>query len=433
MNMTISIQRMTELLADLRSGSRAVTGTRSIELVVPVVLEAVPVLDVQSTPNGATVRVYFPNMRDTDLVAIVWFGTPGVGTPDIKPVTGNAAGYVDFTVPATAVVANDGLTVNIIAALVRDDEQWMSDDTPLLVGSPRPVPLELRPFITRVWDARGNVGDSGVTFDAGLNVEGMASPGEQVEIFCDRVSAGKATADSNGSWTHWVPEVRIGAHALTVTALYGAGLRSPARAVTRAANLSIDTATLVLDGVHFHQASSPAWWRDTGNYVARVTATRKASGGSAPIRYTSANTRVATVDNNGHVISQANGSTRITATDALGKSVSYPVTCSNNYNLYESGASSSLTFQQALNWISGSSENRPIPHNTTTLGRSMLAAMSAQFVTITSCMHHTGTLNPNSQMTNIIVSNPSSAPVQAGPVGLSNKARALCYRIRKST
>jgi hypothetical protein len=225
--------------------------------------------------------------------------------------------------------------------------------------------------------------------------------------------------------------VRIGAHALTVTALYGAGLRSPARAVTRAANLSIDTATLVLDGVHFHQASSPAWWRDTGNYVARVTATRKASGGSAPIRYTSANTRVATVDNNGHVISQANGSTRITATDALGNTASYAVTCSNNYNLYESGAASSLTFQQALSWIGGSSENRPIPHNTTTLGRGMLSAMQTQFVSITSCSHHTGTLNPGSQSTNIMVSNPSKAPAQVGPVNLSTNARAMCYRIRK--
>lgn len=99
---------------------------------------------------------------------------------------------------------------------------------------------------------------------------------------------------------------------------------------------------------------------------------------------------------------------------------------------YEGDDITLLTSRDNVNWIGGSSENRPIPHNTTTLGRSMLAAMSAQFVTITSCMHHTGTLNPNSQMTNIIVSNPSSAPVQAGPVGLSNKARALCYRIRKS-
>jgi hypothetical protein len=429
--MNMPIQKMTELLAGLRATGRAVSSMRTVELIVPVVLEAVPLLDIQSSPSGATVRVYFPNMRDTDLVAIVWFGTPGAGTPDIEPVPGNAAGYVDFTVPAAAVAANDGLVVNIIAALVRDDEQWVSDEAMLSVGSLRPVPFELRPFITRVWDTRGNVGDSGMTFDAGLNIEGMASPGEKVEIFYDGISAGKATADSNGSWTHRILELRIGMHALTVTALYGAGLRSPARAVTRTANLSIDTATLVLDGIHFHQASSPAWWRDTGNYLAKVTATRKASGGSPPIRYTSANTRVATVDNNGYVISQANGSTRITATDALGKTASYAVTCSNNYNLYESGAASSLTLQQALSWISGSSENRPIPHNTTTLGRGMLSAMQTQFVSITSCSHHTGTFNGGSQSTNIIVSNPPQAPVQAGPVNASTKARAMCYRIRK--
>lgn len=429
--MTTSIEKMTELLAGLRSASRPMADLRSIELITPVVLEAVPVLDVQSAPNGATVRVYFPNMRDADLVAIVWFGTPGVGTPDIEPVSGNSVGYVDFKVPAAAVVANDGLVVNVIAALVRDDEQWVSEETPLSVGRLRPAPLELRPFITRVWDTRGNIGDNGATFDASLNVEGMASPGMLVEVYRDSVSVGKATADSNGSWTHRIPDLSIGVHALAVTALYGGGLRSPARAVTRAANLLIDTSTLVLDGVHFHQASSPAWWRETGKYVARVTATRKASGGSPPIRYTSANANVATVDNNGYVISQANGSTHITATDALGKSVSYPVTCSNNYNLYESGAASSLTFQQALNWISGSSENRPIPHNTTALGRAMLSAMQTQFVSSSAFTHHTGTLNPGSQMTNITISNPSAAPNQAGPVGLSNKARAMCYRIRK--
>jgi len=78
--MTTSIEKMTEPVAGLRSASRPMADLRSIELITPVVLEAVPVLDVESAPNGGTVRVYFPNMRDADLVAIVWFGTPGVGT-----------------------------------------------------------------------------------------------------------------------------------------------------------------------------------------------------------------------------------------------------------------------------------------------------------------------------------------------------------------
>ncbi|KQQ55410.1 hypothetical protein ASF66_21215 [Pseudomonas sp. Leaf129] len=421
---------MTEVLAGLRSAGGSVANTRSMGLMVPVVLEAVPTLDLTSVPNGATVRVYFCGLLPSDLVAIVLFGTPGAGTPDIDPVSGNAVGHVDFTVPASALVPNDGGMVKIVSAVVRGDEQWVSDEITLAVGSLRPVPVEIKPFITRAWDTRGNVGDGGSTFDAVLNIEGMASPGMQVEIFRDGISVGKATVDSNGNWTHRIADLPVGAHTLAVTALYGGGLTSPARAVTRATNLTIKTGTMVLDGVHLHQASSPAWWRETGSYMAKVTSTRKATGGTPPIRYSSANTRVATVDDKGHVISQANGSTRITATDALGSSASYAVTCSNNYNLYQS-SESEMTYQGALDWIKGSPENRAIPHNGTTLGRDMLSAMSTQFVSSGTFKHHTGTPNPGSQTTNLTVSKTSEAPNQEGPFDWNTKARAMCYRIKQ--
>lgn len=423
-------QTMTALLASIDRSGATGTGIRSVELLVPTVLEAKTQLDPQAIADSVTVRVQFEGMLETDLVAIVWFGTPGAGTPDLEPLPGSAAGYVDFKVPVAAVMANDDTVVSLVAALVRDDDQWVSESTPLHIGSTVPRIADLRPIVTRVIASGSDIGANATIIGPGVMVEGIATPSQQIELFDGTVSLGVLAANTDGLWSRSLTALRLGAHTLRAKACYGTHKQSAERIFTCVEKLVIDTSTLTLNGVHLHQASSPPCWAETGRFVANVVATRKATGGIGPVRYSSASNRIATVDNNGVVTSQANGSTRITATDSAGNSVSYPVTCSNNYNLYESGAGSMMTFQQVQSWISGSSENRPIPHNGTTLGRGMLNAMSTQFRGTGTFEHHTGTVNPGSQYTNIILSKPSVAPVQAGPVVFSTKGRALCYRVR---
>jgi hypothetical protein len=110
----------------------------------PVLLEAMPHMQLQGDMTQVTVRVSFPGMLGTDLVAVVWFGTPGAGTPDIEPLDGDEAGYVDFHVPVAVVSANDGGTVELIAVLVRGEDQFVSEPVEVSVGAasglPWPVP-----------------------------------------------------------------------------------------------------------------------------------------------------------------------------------------------------------------------------------------------------------------------------------------------------
>ena len=194
-------------------------------------------------------------------------------------------------------------------------------------------------------------------------------------------------------------------------------------------DLLIDTSTMVLDGVHLHQGS-PAWWIVKGAPPG-ASSTRRASGGIGTISYSSSNTSVATVDQNGTVISQSNGTAIITASDGRGERVSYTVQSSNNYTLLESGPGTDMTFRQALNWIAGSNLNHPIPHYfDTPLGVQFHNAFGAFATSGSVFNHHYGTLNSGSQTyTNYLRSTPQG--LQAlGPVNLNFLARALCYRDR---
>ena len=194
-------------------------------------------------------------------------------------------------------------------------------------------------------------------------------------------------------------------------------------------DLLIDTSTMVLDGVHLHQGS-PAWWIVKGAPPG-ASSTRRASGGIGTISYSSSNTSVATVDQNGTVISQSNGTAIITASDGRGERVSYTVQSSNNYTLFESGPGTDMTFRQALNWIAGSNLNHPIPHYfDTPLGVQFHNAFGAFATSGSVFNHHYGTLNSGSQTyTNYLQSTPQGLrPI--GPVNLDFLARALCYRDR---
>jgi hypothetical protein len=92
----------------------------------PAVVQANPasVLNPVMAENGATVRVAYTPMSSSDLIAVVWAGTPGLGTPDLEPKNGSASGVVEFAVPVSAVAFNIGKTVELAYYVVRGDEQF---------------------------------------------------------------------------------------------------------------------------------------------------------------------------------------------------------------------------------------------------------------------------------------------------------------------
>ena len=229
--MTIHTQTMATLLAQLRDSTGVTTVPRSRELAAPVMLEAALQLDPARVLGGATVRVAFEGMLDTDLVALVLFGEPGAGTPEIEPINGDARGYVDFKVPMAAIDANDGTAVNLMSALVRGEEQWVSAPVEVKIGNGSSALLAFKPFIASMTDSRGPVLDNGVSVDTQMTLKGLAAPGQRVEVFSDTVSRGVALSDSDGRWAYQVSGLTLGRHALTAMALSGSGKTSEARIV----------------------------------------------------------------------------------------------------------------------------------------------------------------------------------------------------------
>lgn len=225
--MSNQIQHMNALLASIdRSGS---VHSSNAQLLVPSVLEATLQLDPQAVTGEVTVRVQFEGMLDTDLVSIVWFGTPGVGTPDVEPIPGSAMGYVDFKVPAAAVIANDGTLVSLVAALVRDDEQWVSEPTEVHVGKAVPETVDLVPIITRVIASTGDVAPHGTTIDTEVTIEGIAAPNQQIRLIDGTTSGVAIVTDAYGRWTYTAQDLSVGGHSLTASADYGTGKISEPR------------------------------------------------------------------------------------------------------------------------------------------------------------------------------------------------------------
>lgn len=102
----------------------------------PRVLEAVQnpdQLPAMSAQNGATAQVRYDDMRASDLIAVLWLGTAGPGTPDLAPINGSVMGFVDVSVPVSAIAANLGKSVTLFYAVLRDGEQYTSDILDLAV------------------------------------------------------------------------------------------------------------------------------------------------------------------------------------------------------------------------------------------------------------------------------------------------------------
>lgn len=112
-------------------------------LTEPEVLEAVD--GVLDPLQGATVRVAYDDMVPGDIVAISWKGESADGTYESPQKQGSALKYLDFSIPADVLKANEGQKVTVLFARVRNGVPQLSPAREIVVrespvdGLPTPV------------------------------------------------------------------------------------------------------------------------------------------------------------------------------------------------------------------------------------------------------------------------------------------------------
>lgn len=103
-------------------------------LLAPTVEQAPEgVLDPDRTPEGATIIIKFDGMKGTDTIIPRWSGTPGNGTPILESRPGSDLGLIKVAVPALAVSANEGKTVEVDYSVLRSGIERPSPATRVTV------------------------------------------------------------------------------------------------------------------------------------------------------------------------------------------------------------------------------------------------------------------------------------------------------------
>ncbi|MFZ0157322.1 Ig-like domain-containing protein [Pseudomonas sp.] len=195
------------------------------------------------------------------------------------------------------------------------------------------------PVITRVVDSNGTaIGNGGRTYLRGGTLYGTAQGGLQVQILDNGVAGQTVGVASGGTWQATLAGLSVGQHAFTAKAVYG---NQPVSAAWRVLvddrpPLQIDTSSMVLNGVVYVHAGTG---QGPNPRPANTSRQRQATGGTPPLRYSSSNASVASVDGNGTVQSRSNGSATITVSDNAGQSRSYSVTVQNVHRLNLMGSS----------------------------------------------------------------------------------------------
>lgn len=114
-------------------------GDPELDLKKPSVLEATEcgaegcLLNPINAKHGATIRVAYVGMAQTDWVCAYFEGSPGSGTPSLACVNGSTVGFVDVPVPPSAIRANFCQSVNVRYTVLRDTLLWPSEPLNLKV------------------------------------------------------------------------------------------------------------------------------------------------------------------------------------------------------------------------------------------------------------------------------------------------------------
>ncbi|WP_322846945.1 Ig-like domain-containing protein [Pseudomonas sp. B33.4] len=175
--------------------------------------------------------------------------------------------------------------------------------------------------LTSVRHSGGELSNGGPTVDTSVVLTGKVTPFYQVQIY----DLGTATnivvsADANGTWTTPLA-ITLGEHSVYAKALSTDQI-STTRTFRRISPMSFDTSPVTLRGKTYICVGSPNvlpnW--NTGNSF-----TRRATGGTGAITYSSSNPAIAAVDGGGFVTARGRGTATITARDTAQQAKSYSV------------------------------------------------------------------------------------------------------------
>lgn len=100
------------------------------------------------------------------------------------------------------------------------------------------VYVDIRPSITSVSDARGEVAEAGTTVELAVTVAGKASANQQVELFDGATSLATVDVNANGDWSYSLQGLAIRLYGLKAKALYGSGQESDIRTFSRVAEVA---------------------------------------------------------------------------------------------------------------------------------------------------------------------------------------------------
>ncbi|MFJ2362064.1 Ig-like domain-containing protein, partial [Pseudomonas fluorescens] len=264
-----------------------------------------------------------------------------------------ADGFFTFPLPADELKAlQDGssLALAFKAALGQSTVESEAVEFPVRTYTIKTL-VDEKPEITRVENDKGEeILEGATTKSTVITLKGSASKGQKVQIKDGTTVKGDADVDpTTGLWEWTMTDLSVDDHHFTATALYGEGKISEARTLKIIPNpIIIDPATMVLGGVRL--INDYGWARKpTTNTVIR----RVATGGVAPYTYTSTNSAIASVSNNGTVTGFRQGSTTITVKDKNGGQAQFTVQC-NEIKIYKIVKSPSLmagTYEAITGWI----------------------------------------------------------------------------------
>lgn len=204
------------------------------------------------------------------------------------------------------------------------------------------VLLQVTPSITRVRDSQGNNISPGSTITpTTVFVSGSASTNANVEVRDNGSAKLNAPVNSSGGWGEVSFSVGVGTHSITARALYGSKpvsnawsfqVKSPVPPLSFGQDVSLPLTTY-----HVARGRAPT------NPPAFASYTRTATGGEPGYTYSSSNTNVAVIDQNGRVGAVGNGQAVMTARDSKGRTATHTVTIwgikvwvcpGGNYNMY---------------------------------------------------------------------------------------------------
>ena len=327
----------------------------------PSVVEASgDILNPMNARTGATLRVKYDGMLDSDIIGINWNGDGNFpNQPGIQ-----AVGYVDFPIDVARVAPTVGKTVDAFYSVGRNSGYDISLKLSLTVLDFQNPEVELpTPDVTEllvgVLDLTVFSGDAHVTVAAWplinegqlfwLQGEGILADG--VTAYTIKLADGervtKAESVAGVARTLARSELEKLAEGDTLdiymkVAFDGGGDEGSAvtfpvldtMTLKKGSPLSIDPTPVVLSAV-LVRSEWPIPNPPAGTFL-----NRQASGGVPPYRYAAQNPMIVEINTQGTIISKNNGSTTITVIDQKGASVSYMVTVSGVLNLFGTGIKS---------------------------------------------------------------------------------------------